>query len=135
MSEEAKEKRSKSSFYLDKITGTAGRALAAKWVKGTNAPWLTSAHALLTGDPVGDWHLTIGNPLNPIAMIGNLIVEDAEYEFSNELGPDDFPIKMQPVHLANMNVQADKKFLYHIDYESIPDSQRIHDYCYFQRDN
>ena len=26
-SEEAKEKRSKSSFYLDKITGTAGRAL------------------------------------------------------------------------------------------------------------
>lgn len=101
-SEEAKEKRSKSSFYLDKITGTAGRALAAKWVKGTNAPWLTSAHALLTGDPVGDWHLTIGNPLNPIAMIGNLIVEDAEYEFSNELGPDDFPISFKcTVHLKH----------------------------------
>ena len=101
-SEEAKEKRSKSSFYLEKITGTAGRALAAKWVKGTNAPWLTSAHALLTGDPVGDWHLTIGNPLNPIAMIGNLIVEDAEYEFSNELGPDDFPISFKcTVHLKH----------------------------------
>lgn len=101
-SEEAKEKRSKSSFYLEKITGTAGRALAAKWVKGTNAPWLTSAHALLTGDPVGDWHLTIGNPLNPIVMIGNLIVEDAEYEFSNELGPDDFPISFKcTVHLKH----------------------------------
>lgn len=101
-SEEAKEKRSKSSFYLEKLTGTAGRALAAKWVKGTNAPWLTSAHALLTGDPVGDWHLTIGNPLNPIAMIGNLIVEDAEYEFSNELGPDDFPISFKcTVHLKH----------------------------------
>lgn len=101
-SEEAKEKRSKSSFYLEKIAGTAGRALAAKWVKGTNAPWLTSAHALLTGDPVGDWHLTIGNPLNPIAMIGNLIVEDAEYEFSNELGPDDFPISFKcTVHLKH----------------------------------
>ena len=36
--------------------------------------------------------MTIGNPLNPIAMIGNLIVTDSKIEFSDELGPDDFPL-------------------------------------------
>ena len=47
---------------------------------------------MLTGEPVGDWHLTIGNPFNPIAMIGNLVVKDLSIEFYDELGPDDFPI-------------------------------------------
>lgn len=74
------------------IMGTAGRAIAAKFLKGKQAPWLQNARALLTGEPVGDWHLMIGNPLNPIAMIGNLIVTNSKIEFSDELGPDDFPI-------------------------------------------
>ena len=51
----------------------------------------------LTGAPVGDWHLVIGNPLNPIAMIGNLIVKDCNITFSEELGPDDFPIGFKAV--------------------------------------
>lgn len=107
-SEEADKNREKGNLLLNKLEGTAGRALAAKWVKGTNAPWLQSAHALLTGEPVGDWHLTIGNPLNPIATIGNLIVEDAEYEFSDELGPDDFPISFKcTVHLKH-GMERDK---------------------------
>ena len=42
--------------------GTAGRAIAAKFLKGKQAPWLQNARALLTGEPVGDWHLMIGNP-------------------------------------------------------------------------
>ena len=41
---------------------------------------------------MGEWHLTIGNPLNPIAMIGNLICDGLEIKWSDELGPDDFPI-------------------------------------------
>lgn len=76
-------------------TGTAKaiqKVIAAKAMKGTTVPYITNQRALLTGEPVGDWHLTIGNPLNPIAMIGNLIVKDVKFKWSNELGPDDFPI-------------------------------------------
>lgn len=76
-------------------TGTAKsiqKVIAAKAMKGTTVPYITGQRALLTGEPVGDWHLTIGNPLNPIAMIGNLIVKDVKFTWSNELGPDDFPI-------------------------------------------
>jgi hypothetical protein len=48
-------------------------------------------HSLLSGMPHGEWHVCIGNPLNPIAMIGNLIVEDFELELGESLGLDDFP--------------------------------------------
>ena len=51
--------------------------------------------ALLTGEPVGEWHITIGNPLNPIAMIGNLVCTGVEVEFNEELGPDDFPTEVK----------------------------------------
>ena len=47
--------------------------------------------SLLTGAPIGEWHLTVGNPMNPIAMIGNLICEFVKIEFNESLGPDDFP--------------------------------------------
>lgn len=77
---------------LKQAQNTAGRAIAAKYMKGVTIPWLQNAKAILTGDPIGDWHLTIGNPLNPIATIGNLILDHGEIKFSDELGPDDFPI-------------------------------------------
>jgi hypothetical protein len=47
--------------------------------------------SFLTGAPIGEWHLTVGNPCNPIAMIGNLICTDLNLEFTENLGPDDFP--------------------------------------------
>lgn len=47
---------------------------------------------ILIGEPVGEWHLTIGNPLNPIMVIGNLICKNMNVEWEEELGPDDFPI-------------------------------------------
>jgi len=67
--------------------------LAAK-SSGT-VPYLTGMKALLTGEPVGEWHVTIGNPLNPIAMIGNLICTGIEVELGDELGPDDFPTEIK----------------------------------------
>lgn len=51
--------------------------------------------SLLTGAPVGEWHLTIGNPCNPIAMIGNLICSGVKIEFGDALGPDDFPTSLK----------------------------------------
>jgi hypothetical protein len=42
----------------------------------------------------GNWHLTIGNPMNPIMRIGNLACEGCTCSFNDELGPDDFPTEM-----------------------------------------
>lgn len=50
--------------------------------------------ALQTGAPTGEWHMVVGNPMNPIAMIGNLICEEVEIDFSEVLGPDDFPTEV-----------------------------------------
>lgn len=50
--------------------------------------------SLKTGAPVGEWHLVVGNPMNPIAMIGNLICKSVEIEFGEVLGPDDFPTEV-----------------------------------------
>lgn len=64
--------------------------------KSTGAvPYLQGLKALLTGEPVGEWHITVGNPLNPIAMIGNLVCTGLEVEFGDELGPDDFPTEIK----------------------------------------
>lgn len=93
LSEDEKQKK-KENFKAQGrgISATMGRAVAAHLLKGASIPWITGMKALLTGEPVGEWHLTIGNPLNPIAMIGNLIVDNCEVIFDDELGPDDFPI-------------------------------------------
>lgn len=72
----------------------AGERIATKLMKSSIVPYMSGMRALLTGEPVGDWHLTIGNPLNPIAVIGNLICTGMNVEFGEELGPDDFPIEM-----------------------------------------
>ena len=52
-------------------------------------------NSLLTGDPVGEWHLTIGNPLNPIMAVGNLRMTNTEIEFGDRLGFDDFPTTLK----------------------------------------
>lgn len=52
-------------------------------------------NALLTGDPTGQWHLTIGNPMNPMMMIGNLACTDSSVSFEGPLGFEDFPSKMK----------------------------------------
>jgi hypothetical protein len=53
--------------------------------------------SFLTGAPIGEWHLVIGNPCNPIAMIGNLICKDVKISFGEQLGPDDFPTSIKAV--------------------------------------
>jgi len=50
--------------------------------------------AFLSGNPTGQWHLTIGNPLNPMAVIGNLCCENTDISFEGPLGIQDFPERM-----------------------------------------
>lgn len=51
--------------------------------------------ALLSGKPTGYWHVTVGNPLDPIAMIGNLAVTKTSVQFNDVLGYDDFPTEIK----------------------------------------
>ena len=53
--------------------------------------------ALLDSSPVGNYHLTIGNPIQPIAKIGNLICPTFELSVGDELGYNDFPTEIKLV--------------------------------------
>lgn len=68
-------------------------ALQEKFIEKVQLPL-----SFLTGAPVGEWHLVIGNPCNPIAMIGNLICDSVQIEFSERLGPDDFPAELKATY-------------------------------------
>ena len=51
--------------------------------------------ALLSGAPTGYWHVTVGNPLDPIAMMGNMAVTKTTVQFNDILGYDDFPTEVK----------------------------------------
>lgn len=52
------------------------------------------ANALLSGEATGMWHVTVGNPLNPIAMMGNMVCNQIEMQMGEGLGYDDFPVNV-----------------------------------------
>ena len=80
---------------MDGLKKLAGNLLSGGLMKMMNTPQGgQSVAALLSGDPTGQWHLTIGNPLNPMAVIGNLCCEDTNISFEGALGVQDFPEKM-----------------------------------------
>lgn len=54
-----------------------------------------AAAAFISGDPTGNWHLTVGNPMAPMMVIGNLCLQDTQYEFEGPLGYEDFPSKLK----------------------------------------
>ena len=51
--------------------------------------------AFLTGDPTGQWHITVGNPMSPIMVCGNLALQDSKFEFDGPLGYEGFPTKLK----------------------------------------
>jgi hypothetical protein len=51
--------------------------------------------ALLDGRAVGEWHMMIGNPMEPIAVVGNLCLDTCTLVFGDELGEDGFPTSMK----------------------------------------
>jgi len=59
------------------------------------APSIVAMKALLTGEPVGEWHMVIGSPFDPIAQIGNLICTEAKFQFNDIIGADNFPTELK----------------------------------------
>jgi hypothetical protein len=51
--------------------------------------------ALISGEPTGQWHVTIGNPLNPILMMGNMVCDNTVMTLGSGLGYDDFPVEVK----------------------------------------
>ena len=73
----------------DEFSNLVKTGLADKFIENVYMPQL-----VLTGAPVGEWHVVVGNPCNPVAMIGNLICTDLQISFGETLGPDDFPTEL-----------------------------------------
>jgi hypothetical protein len=69
---------------------------ATKTAKGTlmnklGRPQMYALNSILQGSPTGPWHVTIGNPLNPIVSMGNMIIDKVQLQQTGPLGIDDFP--------------------------------------------
>lgn len=87
-------------FSVESVLGglgdVAGDMLGGFLSENLNSPQGAQvAAAFLSGDPTGKWHVAIGNPMNPIAMIGNLVLLDTTMKLSGPLGRDDFPTELE----------------------------------------
>jgi len=97
----------------DPIEGLKGLATAgakAFFKNSTTESTLVTEgiHSLLTGSPIGEWHVCVGPPMNPMMMMGNMICTSAKLEFSEELGPDDFPAEIKVTISLEHGMPRDK---------------------------
>lgn len=60
-------------------------------------PGVAAINSLLSGESTGMWHVTVGNPANPIISLGNMILKNTSVELYGPLGFDDFPSKLKIV--------------------------------------
>lgn len=98
----------KGAKKLNALGNNLNQMWRSQVVQHSIMPSVNGMKALLTGEPVGNWHLTVGNPLNPIMVIGNLICTDMKVEASEELGPDDFPLEIKVVYTIEHGMPRDK---------------------------
>ncbi len=87
-------KQMKTKSVKDLGDGTAASNLALYALTKSFLDDAVFPSSVLTGFPTGEWHLVVGNPCNPIAMIGNLYCDDLSIDFGETLGPDDFPTEL-----------------------------------------
>lgn len=75
------------------LKGGAAKIMDLKAAK--SRPQIIGFKALLTGLPVGEWHLTVGNPYNPFMSIGNLICTGFSFSMDGHMGVDDMPSELK----------------------------------------
>ncbi len=76
---------------LKKIGGNMMQIFVGNLLTSIGRPERFSMTSMISPTPTGQWHLTIGNPRNPILSIGNLILKNSTIEHYGPLGIDDFP--------------------------------------------
>lgn len=79
---------------MDTIKNVAGNVLGALTgglLNSLGRPQKYALTSLLSPAPTGLWHVTIGNPKNPILTMGNMIVTNTSIQHYGPLGLDDFP--------------------------------------------
>ena len=91
------ELKNKGVEWLDNSNARYGwtNAIKGMFKNQLGRPAIYAFNSLLTGDAVGPWHLTIGNPLNPIMSMGNMIMTGSEIQHLGPLGLDDFPTEIR----------------------------------------
>ena len=80
----------KNVDFMSVIKGF-GNMLIGGILNKLGRPHKIAFQSMLSPMPTGPWHVTIGNPKNPIMMMGNMILDSAEIEHYGPLGLDDFP--------------------------------------------
>lgn len=75
---------------LDTALASIGKAIISKYKEK-----IMGALAAMTGAPNGHWHVTIGNPRNPIFMSGDMVCTNVEIELGKELGFNDLPTEIK----------------------------------------
>lgn len=102
--DDAKQKLGEAKNNAKGAAAAAGNAVKRSNIGGAltgliknklGRPSLYAFDSLLSGANVGLWHVTIGNPKNPIACFGNLIMTSAKITHSGPLGLDDFPTELK----------------------------------------
>ena len=76
---------------VETIENAAQLFVSSSTKLGGVLPKLLSIKSALSDRAIGEWHLTVGNPMNPIFVMGDLIVTDTKMVWDEEMGPDDFP--------------------------------------------
>jgi hypothetical protein len=74
---------------------TAGQLAIGAIKNKIGRPAIYGLDSIVSGRAVGMWHLTVGNPRNPILAIGNLILTGASIQQLGPLGFDDFPTELK----------------------------------------
>lgn len=74
-----------------------GLAMAiGKLLDSIGRPSIIVMNSLLSAEPTGNWHLTIGNPYNPTMCIGNLLCTGVDVTFpTDNFSYGDFPNKIR----------------------------------------
>lgn len=86
----------KSIWELSKsILNQLGGMILGGMLNKLGRPAKLYANSLLSEQPVGFWHVMIGNPHHPIMSMGNMILTNTTVEHYGPLGLDDFPTNLK----------------------------------------
>jgi hypothetical protein len=77
------------------LKGVGGKAMDIQSAKSRSS--VIGLKALLDSSPVGTYHLTVGDPLQPWFQLGNLVVRTWELNFGDELSINGMPTSIKLV--------------------------------------